>query len=282
MHESRLRRALRRHVPFWVGRALRAAYYYPGDLRDTLLGRRPAMQPPRATAAFVGDGDFAGMGRRFLEHFVTLGGLRPTDHVLDIGCGAGRMAVPLTTFLSPDAIYRGFDPVAEGIEWCRTHITSRHPNFEFSIADVWSRAYNRRGRTQAGKYVFPYEDASFDFVFATSVFTHMTPDGVENYLRNIARLLRPGGRSFATFFLLNEDTRRSPAAADFRYPVDAAARCLAVSPREYEKAVAFDESFLRGLYRACGLAIREPVRYGRWATRNGGPAFQDIVVAGKA
>ena len=54
------------------------------------------------------------MGRRFLEQFVALGGLKPDHHVLDVGCGIGRMALPLTTFLSAGGEYREFDPVGKG------------------------------------------------------------------------------------------------------------------------------------------------------------------------
>ena len=55
----------------------------------------------------------------------------------------------------------------------------------------------------AEKLDFP--DATFDFVCATSVFTHMLPAGVANYLREIRRVLRPGGRCLATFFVLRSD-----------------------------------------------------------------------------
>src|SRR5688572_33285486 len=89
MHRSKFRRAFRRYVPFWVGRALRALYYYPGDIRDTLLRRRNPLVPPRAESAFVGDGDFAGMGRRFLDHFVTLADLKPVPECSTAGAGSG-------------------------------------------------------------------------------------------------------------------------------------------------------------------------------------------------
>jgi ubiquinone/menaquinone biosynthesis C-methylase UbiE len=237
------------------------------------------MVPGRREAAFVGDGDFAGMGRRFLEHFVTLGNLKPNHRVLDVGCGIGRMALPLTGFLNPEGEYWGFDPVAKGIKWCRQHITSRFPNFHFDAADVWSKSYNRRGRILARDYVFPYADDSFDFIFAISVFTHMVPADVENYIANTARVLKPTGMCLVTYFLLNEATRKSGAAEDFRYPVDASSVCMAVSKVEFEKAVAFDENYIRGVYEKCGLTIEEPMRCGRWAKSKGGPAFQDIVIA---
>lgn len=281
MHRSALRRAFRRHVPFWVGRALRAVYYYGGDLRDTVLRRRDPLVPSRAKAAFIGDGDFAGLGRRFLDHFVTVGRLQPHHRVLDVGCGIGRMAVPLTGYLSPDGEYWGFDPVEQGIEWCRAHISSRFPNFHFYVAEVWSKSYNRRGRVLARDYVFQHDTGTFDFAFATSVFTHMVPPDVENYLTNIARVLKPGGTCFATYYLLNAATRQAAAAADFRYPADDGGACMAVSKVEFEKAVAYDERYIRDLHARCGLVIEEPIRFGRWATPGGGPAFQDIVLARK-
>ena len=69
---------------------------------------------PPTERQFVGDGDFRAVGAEFLHHFVALGGLRPDDHVLDLGCGIGRMAVPLTQYLSDRASYLGIDVVEDG------------------------------------------------------------------------------------------------------------------------------------------------------------------------
>ena len=76
---------------------------------------------PPSENIFVGDGDFRAIGAEFLRHFVKLGDLRPTDKVLEIGCGIGRMAVPLTQYLSTGT-YDGMDVVADGINWCSQNI----------------------------------------------------------------------------------------------------------------------------------------------------------------
>ena len=81
----------------------------------------------------------------------------------------------------------------KGIAWCQENITPKHPNFRFQVADIRNKEYNSGERFAASEYEFPYEDASFDFVLLTSVFTHLLPNEVENYLSEIQRVLAPGG-----------------------------------------------------------------------------------------
>jgi len=59
------------------------------------------------------------------------------------------------------------------------------------------------GQINPKKFVFPYADSSFDLVFLTSVFTHMLPEDVKRYMEEISRVLKSGGRSVVTYFLVN-------------------------------------------------------------------------------
>src|SRR4029079_302816 len=90
---------------------------------------------------------------------------------------------------------------------CRRAITPRNARFRFHHADIAGGAYNPSGRLTAGTYRFPFDDRSFDFVFLGSVFTHMLPEDVAHYLREIARVLAPGGTCAASFFLLADERR---------------------------------------------------------------------------
>jgi len=74
------------------------------------------------------------------------------------------------------------------------------------LAEILSRRYNPKGRYRAEEYTFPYKDEFFDFVFLTSVFTHILPKGVRNYTSEISRVMKPGGRCFIMYFMLNEES----------------------------------------------------------------------------
>ncbi|UCA50521.1 class I SAM-dependent methyltransferase [Streptomyces sp. WA6-1-16] len=54
-------------------------------------------------------------------------GVGPAHDVLDAGCGAGRIAVPLTDVLGEKGSYLGFDIVPHAIEWCSSAMTPKYP-----------------------------------------------------------------------------------------------------------------------------------------------------------
>jgi SAM-dependent methyltransferase len=251
------------------------------DLRDKVAGRADPLVPPRRRH-FVGhaESDFAATGDEFLGHFTALGGLAPTDRVLDIGCGIGRMARPLAGFLDgATGSYDGFDVNAEGIAWCREHYAD-HPRFTFVVADLFNSRYNPAGTQSAQEFTFPYADTSCDFALATSVFTHLLEGEADRYLAEAARTLAPGGTLFATWFLLDDGSRAAVtsgrAALAF---LDPEGRVAVVSDDVPEEAVAFDRTWLTEAAGRHGLEIRA-IHEGAW--RGGaGPSFQDIVVATK-
>lgn len=246
------------------------------DARDAVLRRQDPLTPPRRLG-FVGSGDFRTAGEEFREVFVSLGGLRPDDDVLDVGSGVGRGAIGLTGWLQ--GRYEGIDVVRRGIQWCQQAITPRYPNFHFQVADVYNRHYNPVGRFSASEYRFPYEDQSFDFVVLTSVFTHLLPADRDNYISEIARVLRPTGRCLATFFLLNDEARLSlqngRSSLNFRFSRPG---YWTDNERIPEAAVAYEETDVREELERSGLRIAR-VRYGVWSGRSGGVGWQDLLVA---
>jgi|SRR6267143_97095 len=274
-----VRGILIRALPRPLLRRFKRMLLLPLDGLDAVLGRRKELVPPRHLS-FVGDGDFEANGDEFLRHFIDLGGLRPEDRVLDVGCGIGRMARPLTKHLTAGS-YEGIDIVPQGIRWCQRNISRRYPNFRFHLADIHNLMYNPHGGFQPAEYQFPFEDHEFDFTFLTSVFTHMLKRDMEHYLTEIARTLRPGGKCLITFFLLNEESRKLMTAGrsslDFKFQLDG---CWTDDGDVPEHGVAFDEAYIRALYRELGFNL-ETVRYGTWCGRPEYLSYQDIVTARK-
>lgn len=241
--------------------------------------------PPPDLQAYVGPSPYQKVGAEFLRYFINLCGLRPDEAVLDVGCGSGRMAVPLTKYLNNDARYEGFDLSEAAINWCQENISTRFPQFRFQVSDVRNDAYVYRDkpRIKASRYTFPYEDNSFNFVFLISVFTHMVRADMTQYVREVARVLKVGGRCFTTFFLLNSESRElMPKKAlldlNFKYR---GFHCRTINRRCAEVGVAYDETYIRRLYARHGLQILEPVHYGAWCGRETYLGLQDMAVAVK-
>ena len=268
---------LRAKAIYVVKAVARRLVWAPADLLR--LMRRGGRELPPRGLSFVGRSDFEQTGNEFLGHFQELGGLAPKDRVLDIGCGIGRMAIPLTNYLE-EGSYEGFDVGREMIRWCQRHVTTRHSNFGFTWVPIYNRKYNPFGSLSASEFRFPYDDDSFDFALATSLFTHLTPTDARHYLGELGRVLRPGGRSLLTFFLITEDSVRQmntgQAAFRFQRGEDGV---LTIAPRLPEEAVAFSLEEIGEMLGEAGLSIVEPIHHGSWAGAREAKSFQDIVIA---
>jgi SAM-dependent methyltransferase len=267
MHTKRLRRRVRRAIDY-----LKAAHI---DLRLWLTGKTDPEIPP-LRLQIVGFGDFRRMGEELARLLIGAGGLRPADRVLDIGCGIGRVALPLTRYLQPPATYDGFDVMKAAIRWCDRHITADHPNFRFHHVDVSSSEYSSGG-VAASEFRFPFADASFDFAFATSVFTHLVEEETKRYLAESARVLVSGGRFLATFFLLNDFSLRNlPTRAGYTFPFERGSMRL-LDADNSAFGVALRENFVVALLRDAGFEISR-IDYGEWSGRPSATSFQDVVV----
>jgi SAM-dependent methyltransferase len=269
----------RAKVPVEARQALR---YLVGAARDgyeLLSGREEPDLPPHRLRS-VGFGDFRSIGETMVGHFIDPGQLQRDDDVLDIGCGIGRMAIPLTKYLSSAGSYQGLDIRPAAIRWCRDHITARHPNFRFDCVELSNTLYARRAAGDPAQFEFPYPTGSFDFVIATSLFTHMLPSGTSNYLEEINRVLRPGGRAFTTWFVLNEATMSGAAdnVGVLRFEVDRGDYAVD-SERVPEAALAYKEAVLRRMLAAARLTIEEPIHFGSWSGVRNPLDLQDIVIA---
>ncbi len=253
----------------------------PREIAYALFNRNPYVPPPHMI--YTGRGDFIRIGEKYLDYFKEFGGITPASLVLDVGCGIGRMAMPFIGYLDESGEYYGFDIVKEGPQWCKKKISSRHANFHFKHVDIRNNLYNKSGSVNAENFRFPYEGGSFDFVLLTSVFTHMSPAGIRQYLAEINRVLKPGARALFTANILNDESRELIEAGRSRMKfifLDDSPHA-AIDVENPCDDIALDEAWLRAEIAAQNLSIIEPVHYGQWCGRERYLDFQDLVVIEK-
>jgi ubiquinone/menaquinone biosynthesis C-methylase UbiE len=267
---------------------LRRVYLAPIDLGDRLLGRSDPSLPAKATN-FTGSAgpDFSSRGDALVKALADLAGMTPSSHVLDMGCGVGKLAIAMMHFLDENGSYEGLDIVPDAIEWCTKHIVGPHSNVNFTVADVYNKEYNPKGRMQPAHYQFPYDDETFDVVALYSVFTHMLPDDVDRYISEIARVLKTDGYIFATYYIINPESlglmRSSGCAMQFKRNLGS---YWIQNSRVPELAVAYDEEFIRRAHVRHRLSAPK-IYEGKWCGRAGywpgGSGFgdQDVLVGVK-
>ncbi len=258
----------------------RRVYYYPYDLMRCITGKRHRYEPPKGKT-FIGSGDFIKQGQLHLQLLKEHGSLISDHYVLDIGSGMGRTAVALTTYISSEGSYDGFDIMKQGVIWCNKKIGKDYSNFRFKHVSIGNDLYNTN-KTSGEKFKFPYDDNCFDVSFLFSVFSHMLPAEVENYLLEIHRTLKPGGKCLATFFIYEhaDDFQLKHPEDRFKFPVDMGNYRL-MNEKVKSANVAYQKDFLNRMFTKAKLSIEKEVE-GFWkGEQTGHNDFQDIIVLKK-
>jgi SAM-dependent methyltransferase len=175
----------------------------------------------------------------------------------------GRLAAALAEHLDPTAEYHGFDPKREHVRWAQLNLMPRHQAFNFHITNLANRIYNPGGVLRTTRFLVPFSTASRDLVVASALFAYLSPEELDSYAREAARILKPGGRLLATFYLLDEESREilphlAPPLA-FRFPEGP---IVSTSPNG-AGLVAYDETHVRAVLARHGFVLDPTVR-GAW------------------
>jgi SAM-dependent methyltransferase len=261
-------------------RAVNFVWNAAADLRELPARLGDSRPRPWRVIHNVGGGDFYATGQAFFALFRDAVDLAPDACVLDIGCGAGRLALPICRHLDARGRYVGFDIAPRALAFARAHVRGEC-TIDLVHADLASQEYARRG-AEARRYRFPAADAGVDAALATSLFSHIQPDVAEHYLAESGRVLRRGGRIMLTAFLVGPgDHDRLAAARLALEPIHGPA--FAADPRHPERAIGFDETAFQGWAEAAGLRLVGVIHRGDWrAPAPTGAEFQDRLVLEKA
>jgi SAM-dependent methyltransferase len=244
---------------------------------------RAELPMPPAKLIFMDEDEdgFRRNGEEIVVDLEDLCHLRPDSVVLDVGSGYGRVAHALWRH-GYQGRYLGLELLPRHVTWCAETLTPASGGvFQFTHLDIANARYNPGGRVRAEDVTLPAGDASVEIGVLTSVFTHMYPREVERYLGELARVLRPAGRVYVTFFVIDE--RWAETALGGGLGGITMEHVLQPGVRYYNAddplhAIGYEPAWIRRAVAAAGLRI-QAMRPGLWAgAEAAGPNIQDIVV----
>ena len=217
---------------------------------------------------------------QFFNEFYWRRLLSPNSHVLDLGCGCGRLAMPISMLLESGKYY-GIDVWKDGIEWCRSNISARRPAASFYLAEA-NNNYYFEARTNA-KNIFsvPFAPSeSIDFAFAISLFSHLVYDDALSYYRDVARALKPGGVLYVTGFVIDKffSQFQRETGQHAQLQEDAEGCFYAYSGQDF--FAGFSPAKWQELFAAAGLEVLS-FELGSWALKPGARPYQDTFVVAK-
>ena len=103
--------------------------------------------------------------------------LEPGHRILDVGCGTGSLLLQIRqTFPGVEAVGLDPDPKALARAKRKAERAGTTVRFDQGFADT-----------------LPYADASFDRVLSSMMFHHVEAEDKEKMLREVRRVLKPGG-----------------------------------------------------------------------------------------
>ncbi|MER6980309.1 class I SAM-dependent methyltransferase [Streptomyces carpinensis] len=140
---------------------------------------------PRTYEAF-GAVCFAGRRNRSFTRLAGLSGAEPGDRVLDVGCGTGYLARRMAARVGPGGAVTGVDPSPPVLDYARSKKQrpgSAPCTFQEGIAES-----------------LDLPDASFDTVVTSLMLHHLPEELRPAALREMHRVLRPGGRLLVVEF----------------------------------------------------------------------------------
>ena len=239
--------------------------------------------PPEEFMQIIGSRDkdhfVSNMKNIFLE-LATRCRLTPSDSVLDLGCGCGRLAFPFKEYLKQGRYY-GVDVWEDGIEWCKNYFRNSVCNFQHLKAND-NYYYSTDDSTAENSFDLKFiRDGSIDLVFAISVFTHLKQKDCEDYFSEVSRVLKSGAMAYLTFFIIDEDF------IEYRNRTGEHTTLIPDTSLDYQTAYQ-KQDFFAGLSKKYleNLAEKNNLKLltfetGTWAEKRASNRFQDLAIFAK-
>ena len=114
----------------------------------------------------------------FRQRIVELADLSGDEHLLDVGCGTGLMALRIAAQY-PGCTVQGIDLSAKMIAVARQDAAAQGLAVHFRVGSIVN---------------LPYPDGAFDVVLTNIMYHHLDLAEKQRAVVEIARVLKPGGR----------------------------------------------------------------------------------------
>jgi ubiquinone/menaquinone biosynthesis C-methylase UbiE len=119
--------------------------------------------------------------------------LQSGDHVLDVGCGTGRLVIVLAERVGATGSVNGIDPASEMIKRSTSRARKRGVPATFQVAFAQH---------------LPFADGTFDAVACTLALHHVAEDDQLIAVQEMYRVLKPSGRLLIAEFHQGPGRRR--------------------------------------------------------------------------
>jgi SAM-dependent methyltransferase len=232
----------------------------------------------------VGGNDPERVGEFCFYHVGTNLDLQAEDHILDFGCGIGRVLVQVANRAPGSVQVVGMDIMPEAIDFCRAHIGPVFGNAAFELiegSNVHYDKYISGGAAMPRDEVVRRYAGRFTKAYAFSVFTHVDLGDFQALLAFVGALLAPGGLFLFTCFLLTEHTRgairEGQSTFGFADPAyESGGRVFIGNTGDRLAFIAFDIALVMKMVEDSGLILTR-IDFGSWRG-SFGHSLQDIVV----
>lgn len=138
----------------------------------------------------------------------------PEQTILDAGCGNGYMSRELSSLVGDNGKIYAIDIDTVAIDIVKETIDAT--NVEAMVADITKRT--------------PLDDASIDLIYLSTVFHAIPKDKIDDFLKEVNRLLKPGAK-LAVVEINKEETPFGPPL-EKRYSPEDLKSAIPLAPRE--------------------------------------------------
>jgi ubiquinone/menaquinone biosynthesis C-methylase UbiE len=146
---------------------------YVASYRASLANYVATFGREKAMELIVG-GQFREIGILESSALISLG-LKPGDCLVDVGCGSGRLAVALRSYLT--GAFVGTDVLGEALRYAEEKCARADWKF-----------------LETFEPIIPVGDQTADMVCFFSVFTHLLDEDIYRFLLEAKRVTKPGGQ----------------------------------------------------------------------------------------